>query len=388
MASEYGVTNVGFRPKPFDVLFEDLASLFKQYLSPTLRLDVDSRVRRLIEILAYREQMYQQLLSDVYFSGFIETATGLSLDYLARPLGFARIPAQRAKGYVKFSRENTDEEIVIPAGTVVSTANGLRFLTTESKTMAQGVNEVEVEVIAEIPGSAGNIGVEEIVEIVTPVEGVDSVTNPYVFTGGRDKETDDEFRSRIKLTLRALMTATLPAIRDRVRAVPGVQDVIVEENVTMNDYREQGGLPPKSFRVIVLGGSDIAIANAIYETKPAGIQSYGSKRVTVFDAGKSYDIYFDRPEVVDIYVKVLVDPLVNVDLIKEMIMNYVNSLRIGEDVIYLKLAATISDLDFIRNIDIYVGTKENPSSKENIEISTLQVARTDADKIIVGQLES
>lgn len=71
-------------------------------------------------------------------------------------------------------------------------------------------------------------------EILTPVAGWASLTNPQAGITGRNQETDAELRLRREQSLHLLGAATVEAIRSRLlQEVPGVTSVTVFENVTL-----------------------------------------------------------------------------------------------------------------------------------------------------------
>ena len=71
-------------------------------------------------------------------------------------------------------------------------------------------------------------------EILTPIAGWQSLTNPQAGITGRNQETDAELRLRREQSLHLLGAATVEAIRSRLlQEVPGVTSVTVFENVTM-----------------------------------------------------------------------------------------------------------------------------------------------------------
>lgn len=82
--------------------------------------------------------------------------------------------------------------------------------------------------------------------------------------------------------------------------------LVVTGNTTGGSIIVAFGRPGKSFEIVVNGGDDTEIANAILGAKPAGIQSYGSTSVLVFDDfGNPYTIAFSRPTQVPIYVSIV-----------------------------------------------------------------------------------
>ena len=261
----YGVTSTGFRPKPFSVILEELKQLAKQEFGEDIDLSENSRLLRFLEIVAKREDELWQMAEDAYYAGFIDFATGSSLDFLAALVGYKRVEARRASGTVTFSRSTpATSDIIIPRGTRVATADGsVVFKTTEAVVLTAGSTSVDAPIEAVEAGANGNVVANTITKIVDPISGIESVNNENPTSGGRDAETDEEFRYRIKTTIQSLGKATLDAIVARVRSVEGVRSVKIEENDTMEDHTAEGGLPPKSFRVFVWGGDDNAAFNPI-----------------------------------------------------------------------------------------------------------------------------
>ncbi len=387
--TEYGVTARGFVPKPFRVILEELKLLAKQEFGDDIDLSENSRFLRFLEIIAKREDELWQLAEKIYYSAFIDFATGQILDNIATLVGYKRIPARRATGTVVFSRSTpAPSDIIIPAGTRVATSDeSVVFQTTEAVVLVAGSTRVEAPIEAVEPGSAGNVAANTITKIVDPISGIESVNNPNPTKGGRYAETDEEFRYRIKTTIQSLGKATLDAIVARVKSVEGVKAVKIEENDTMNDYTAQGGLPPKSFRVFVWGGDDQAIAQAIFDSKPAGIRPYGDISATAYDIdGNPHMIYFSRPTVVPIYVKVQITSdgtLIDQQTVKNVIKDYINGLGIGEDVIYTKILAAVMNIQGVKDATIYIGTSSPPAGTSNIDIGETEMAQTDDDKITV-----
>lgn len=120
----YGVTANGFVPKPFSVILEELKLLAKQEFGEDIDLSENSRLLRFLEIVAKREDELWQLVEDAYYAGFIDFATGNSLDFLAALIGYKRREAKRATGTVTFSRSTpATSDIIIPAGTRVATSD-------------------------------------------------------------------------------------------------------------------------------------------------------------------------------------------------------------------------------------------------------------------------
>jgi hypothetical protein len=119
------------------------------------------------------------------------------------------------------------------------------------------------------------------------------------------------------------------AIYAGVSAVPGVQFCRVYQNSTISDP-DTRGIPAKSIAVVVVGGDDQAIANAIFEKAAVGLGIYGTTTKTCIDAqGLAYDIKFIRPTAVPIIavinisvVDTILYPSNGADLIKAALVAY------------------------------------------------------------------
>ena len=134
--------------------------------------------------------------------------------------------------------------------------------------------------------------------ISTPLVAIPNIDGVITFTDailGRLTETDEELRQRWLGLLTIAGRATPDRIRAAVLAVDGVEFARVFENES--NVVDIDGRPPHSFEVVVLGGADDPIAQAIWDNKPAGIQSYGTN-----DSGTAIDsqgipriMQFSRP---------------------------------------------------------------------------------------------
>jgi uncharacterized phage protein gp47/JayE len=152
---------------------------------------------------------------------------------------------------VKF--HNVSESIIlaqggnrnIPANTIVKApsaggAEDVTFATTEQTILLDGENTVSsVRVTAQQVGTIGNVPRLAIKEFqVAPFTGA-SVTNPGPFKNGRDEETDDELRARIK---RAKLTRGLGSALAVKNAVLGAVAFDEASSVTSNEIITSGGL--------------------------------------------------------------------------------------------------------------------------------------------------
>jgi uncharacterized phage protein gp47/JayE len=143
----------------------------------------------------------------------LDTCIGADLDERAKEMNpqlVTRDTPRKAAGSVVFSRVGTSGDVSIAIGTEVEyrpagAASPITFVTTALGTIADTFSTSgSVAVIAREAGEAGNVDPGTVTSFVAKPSGVDYVTNPAKFTTGRDLESDDAFRKRIKLAVASL----------------------------------------------------------------------------------------------------------------------------------------------------------------------------------------
>lgn len=246
---------------------------------------------------------------------------------------------------------------------------------------AQVIGNLTAESTGVIHAEAGTLTVIE-----TPVSGWDSISNPTSANVGRDVETDPAFKLRRNQSLRRAGAATVDAIRADVLEVPGVSFCSVLENITM--VTDIFGLPPKSFVAVVVGGVDADIAEAIWLSKPAGIETFGLVTVPITDSqGIVHDVKFSRPDELDIWVELdlTVDGTYPGDsTVIDAILGYGLSLSLGDDVIvYPKLISTLGPIPGILDVVLRIGTAPSPTLDDNIPVPDIEIAAFSASRILV-----
>lgn len=236
-------------------------------------------------------------------------------------------------------------------------------------------------------------------EIVTPVTGWNSVTNPQAGVTGRAVETDSEFRIRREQAVIS-GNATDESIRSAIlNNVSSVTSCEVFSNRT--DSIDSESRPAHSFEAVVEGGSDNDVAEEIWLRQPSGIASYGNVNggsgITIQDSlGHDQIIKFSRPESVYIYVEVQRNfnteetyPANGDQLIKEAIVAWSllsANVTVGKDIIRQKLIVPVYTIPGIDEIEILLDSDTSipfsPSaSAVNITISDRQKAVFSTDRI-------
>lgn len=190
-------------------------------------LDDASAVKHLLSAFAREmDDGYFQMtrLTDLFS---IDSAAGDDLNERAKdiqPATLTRIGTRRSIGLIVFSRAtNTGITDVIPTGTAIKTADGAVFNTTQQAQITNtspeqitghgvGRDSNLVSATAATPGLAGNIAPQVAIKFVSKPPNINEVENPSAFTNGRDEETNDEFRTRLRDFVNALAKSTVQAL--------------------------------------------------------------------------------------------------------------------------------------------------------------------------------
>ncbi len=183
----------------YDEILERMKSEYTRLsgVTPSEVSDITLRMKVLAGEI-YNSMVNVQWLKNQMFP---DTAGGEFLDYHGQQRGVERRQASKAVGEVIFSRlVVTVKDTIIPAGTVVATQGEtpVYFETTEEAIIPKATYTAHAQVRATKAGVEGNVPAGKIAVIVTPVSGVQTVTNPDPCVSGANREGDESLRARIK----------------------------------------------------------------------------------------------------------------------------------------------------------------------------------------------
>lgn len=151
-----------------------------------------------IRAVAKESAQLQNMMEIIENNYSLDTATGEYLDIKGRDYGMYRHTAQYATGMVTFT--GIDGTSVPGGTTLIAPEYGVQFVTQETVIIADGTASVLATCLD--TGPSGNVPENTITQIGRQIAGVSSVTNPEAFTGGTDREDDDNFRMRIYFKIR------------------------------------------------------------------------------------------------------------------------------------------------------------------------------------------
>lgn len=237
-----------------------------------------------------------------------------------------------------------------------------------------------------------------------PLNGIETTLNTQAYIVGRLRESDEEFRRRGISSVSTDGTATVPSIVGGVyNNVPNISSVFLVENDT--HLFDANGRPPHSYEVIIFGGSDEDIGNELWRTKPSSISTYGNTEVVVRDSNNNLrTLYFTRPDPVIIAIRIEysiydeeIFPVNGNALIRQAVIDHINTLGIGKDVIVGRISAAIYNSLSNQGLDeVLVQTQVIPSSssipspsswsEDRISISNAEYAATSSPDVYLEEM--
>lgn len=189
--------------KTIEEIYQEMLELFRRETGMEASGISDLAVR----FYAVAAQVYGLYVQEEWLGRqcFPQTAEGEYLDRHAVLRGLERRGALRAEGTLRFSVDApAASELIIPVGTVCTTAALIRFETVERAVLKAGEQEVDVAARAVEPGEAGNVPAGSILAMTLPPVGVSRCINPQPFQGGLEQEGDESLRKRVLETYRRM----------------------------------------------------------------------------------------------------------------------------------------------------------------------------------------
>ncbi|WP_405381227.1 baseplate J/gp47 family protein, partial [Phascolarctobacterium sp.] len=327
-----------------------------------------------------------ELLENIYYSRFPNTARGVSLDRLCPYIGISRNPATYAAHKIRFIGVAGE---YVPEAFEVSTTDGTLVYHTYERYLIGEDGTVEGVVYCETAGTAGNVGTGKIDTIVNPDVNVESIVHLGIEEYADAIETDISLRKRWSNTISGAGSDSIAAIKAAIMQVPSVKGAEVVENDT-DDTKD--GIPPHCFKCYVLAPEtqDALVANAIFSKKPIGVRAVGDVSVEFVDNnGVTRTIAFSRTVEKTLYIKMSITKnqyfeADGVEQIQTAIAEYINNLVNGEDVYLSSIYGYIYKAAGVVNVSsLEMSTNGSTYSAGNISVGVGEVARIDTANIEV-----
>ena len=383
----YGLTPAGFVRKPFATILAEIHSDYRGKFGNDIDLSAGSAFGNRAAILAEREDSLWKLAEAVYAAFDPDQSEGDALEAVGAITGAVKRPPRKTvvNGVVLQGTPGT----VVERGKVASIdGSGARFALAEAVLIGAGgtaVGVFEAEAYGLIPCYAGTL-----TKVETPVAGWESVANPIDGVIGAELESDPEFRTRRAAELTLGGSATVEAIRADMLEVDGITSCRVFENKT-SELDVVTGMPPKSIEVLVTGGDDQVVADAIWKAKPSGILTWGTIAKTVVDSnGDEHEVRFSRPTMVPTFIFIPLEatdehPEDGESQIKAAVVAWgARTLLIGDDLYASRIFAPVLSIPGLLDVGQILVGRVAPAAAASVAFGPRELADFDTSRIVVA----
>lgn len=325
---------VATRPELVDELTQDYQGIYGE----DINIDQSSPDGQVINIFAQGGTDIRELLMQIYNSFDPDNCSGRVLDSrcainnIFRKGGtFTTVPIDVTVDRT-VTLDGLDENYNDPnaTGYTIQDGAGNQFILVSTQTLQSGTTRVLFRA-KEI--GAVQTTLNTITTPVTIVLGVVSVNNPVDATEGKNEETDYQLKVRRRQSVSIGSSGYLNGLLATVLQLDGVTDAALYENFT--GATDANGTPAHCMWLVVEGGSDSEIADAIYRKKSYGCNMRGDITYTITTVShQQFIARWDEPTIQNLYVRFNIVPSFpnvqfNIGAIKQYILDN-ESFRIGD----------------------------------------------------------
>lgn len=385
MAITAYIDATGIHTPTYQEILEERKSDFRAIFGADLYLEADSQEGQMLAMFALATHDAYQLAVSVYNAFSPHTAQGAGLSRMVKINGLARLSA---------SRSTVDVTLAGAPGTIIS-AGAVRDVADRKWDLPASVvlpvsGEITVTATAqelgEVRAAAG-----EVSDIATPTRGWVSVSNVAPATVGAPVESDATLRKRQGVSTALPSKSVREGIVGAVANLPGVVRFKGYENDTGQE--DANGIPAHSLAIVVEGGAESAIAEAIATKKTPGSPTYGDTSVVVADRyGMPNTIRFFRSRGVAPEAHIGIQARAGYvsstgEAIKANVAAYLDGHDIGEGVLLSKLYTPINAAEpdpARKTFDVLTLTLARPGQTlqaQNLELAFNEVAVGDVANI-------
>lgn len=383
------VDSTGLNLETLTDIVTQLEDGMKAIYGSDINIDANSPDGQMINLFAQTKADLLEVISQVYSSFDPDQASGSVLDQRISINGIKR----RGATYTRTNVVVTTDRAVTLLGKDTSTTpftisdgSGTQFVLEQTATLTTGANTLIFSA-----ANAGNVQTltNTLTTIVTITLGVLSVNNPSsVLSQGVDEETDTAVKLRRRNSVSLPSVGALNSTLAALLALDAVTDAVVYENTTA--VTDADSIPPHSIWAIVEGGTNAAIAQAIYNKRNAGAGMKGAVQVTITQANNvPFVVKFDRPVYENLYVALTIqskDPAHTIDdtFLKQQIFENI-VLKINEAADFTAITKLVKEKDPLaivttggvsKTAGSYVGFINTSSKQNRFILSTTRIAIT------------
>lgn len=369
----FGVTEEGFKIKDFQSISNDIQGRYRVRLQDNnYVLDFNTPEGIHSEAIAYELKEVWENLLGLNNQMNIDTATGVYLDYFGTLLRTPRRTGSYATGQVKIIG---NQNLAIPSQTVIKYAekeyvilNNVVLDTLETTGDYSKIAFIQAMAL----GNEYNISTD--VEFEFDYQGIKKITNDTDITGGENSEPDSIYRPRLKKQQTTKKTAIHEALYNGFMSLENVKDCIILDPET------NPSTDPGTIKIFIDGTPNDNIFETILNLKADGILTLKDDNAQSMEKELKRDsfkrkIIYNLIKYNGFRIKVEVKKVKNEDekdnrwtpLIKQEVLKYINNLKSGEGISYVKVYSEILGIDDLREISLKMGTESSNVAEYNFD---------------------
>ena len=372
-----GLSREGFTSKTYAEIKEGIQARLETY-SPSYDRSDESPDGQMTDIFSFLISEVWSELALIYDSYNPQVASGQALRNIGLITGILPGIAERSSGRITTAGT---EGALVPSGTLLADAEGNEFYT-----IIDSIVPTEVQFVASVPGPIP-VPAGTVTEIVTPVDGLDSITQLSDGAIGTLAQTETFYRN----------TRNKTVLRNTVGVQENMQARLFElgiEQVTIlhNDNAPGGsnladGTPPQSIHVTIgefSGVTDEDIGLTILATKGLGTSTYlsgtGTPVVVQDMHTQDHTINFSKAVEVPVFITANISFLDPDEIagakenIEQSLADYINLQLAGEDVSISRLYGVITPWAKAQVNSIAIGRDFGSVANENLIITNVEYA--------------
>lgn len=397
------VTSQGYNRDEIDDLRAAIDQYFYDKFGDGTDMSDDQPTGLIAGILSLFDDQLEQLSEGIVNAFYTLKSDGTNIDdhgaeegIFRHEAGYASVELQ-IDGYI-----DPESPTVIPADSQFSTPDGHIFVSEEDVTITEqatikdengndvlltdddgnALGRATVAADAYESGSDSNVMPNTIMNAEQSTDGFYAVTNPNGASGGTERESDHEYQLRIVSNRQHPNNSSKSGVETAVLNVEGVKNVRLINNKELTT--DEFGNPPKSIHLYVIGGDDQDVADAYFGAFHSLAKTVGTISKTSVDVGdKPQTIYFDRATTVPVYINLAITADANtfdidngVNNIKTNIINYFDTLNMGDPVYYSQIFGPIYAVSGIKNVVVTLGVSTDNMAAADVTVDDFELATT------------
>lgn len=362
------INDQGFEKQRYQELRQDIAADWAADGLPDVTNNLQSVPGRIVSQTANLQERNDSFVQAVLDAFNPYAATGVQQDRLAPLMGKSR--NQEARSTVQLTVTADSNGCTIPAGSQASDGKNRVATIADVIVAPSGTATIGAEAVEFGPIEFAQ---NTITRIETAIYGWASVNNAVAAEPGVARETDTQLRFRM-LKSQGRASASTLGIFTAISEIDGVTYTYCDDN--KKDVVDKS-LQPHSYLLIVDGGDEDEIANAMLSYGPAGIDTKQPLITAPATMKSPYNpanrqpvpVYFYRTIEVALKVRVVIqeDPKLPPDYekqIQDALIDYMSKLEAGSKVIASRLYTPINTVDGFEINSVQVAKKADTLANE------------------------